>query len=316
MRTRPSPPLFYVSSLLFIAAFLGTSPKAHGQPSNPQIVYTASTPSGACGATQLRLLTPNGTLYSCQTGTWAAISGGGSSGSTITVSAYSSIPSCTGANTNTLYYTTDGYFTQQCNGSSYSYWFGTMPITPPAANASWTGVNLGTGTSADDHGAVNVTPQPRAELNYGGNFIALPAGTSYTVTVLLAISLFDSTGGGDDINGGFALRESGTGKLITFGRYSSKSSALNGVIWKLTNPTASSAATFLNFAAGNQIWFRVVRSGSTMTISYSADGHNFITALSETVSTFFTTAPDQVGFGCDAALAANFCSVTLLSKNP
>lgn len=45
---------------------------------NAQTVYVTNTPSGACSArTNLRLLTPTGALYTCQSGTWGAIGGGG-----------------------------------------------------------------------------------------------------------------------------------------------------------------------------------------------------------------------------------------------
>lgn len=49
-----------------------------GQPGNP-IQYTTTTPSGACGRNNIRLLTPNGVLYTCVNGTWMAATtpGGG-----------------------------------------------------------------------------------------------------------------------------------------------------------------------------------------------------------------------------------------------
>ena len=60
--------------LLIIAAFLSIAAAAQ----NPaQIQPTPTTPSGACNSTAIRLLTPNGTIYTCQGGTWAASSGSG-----------------------------------------------------------------------------------------------------------------------------------------------------------------------------------------------------------------------------------------------
>ena len=62
--------------LLIVAAFLSITAAAQ----NPaQIQPTPTTPSGACNSTAIRLLTPNGTIYTCQSGTWAASSGGGGS---------------------------------------------------------------------------------------------------------------------------------------------------------------------------------------------------------------------------------------------
>jgi hypothetical protein len=44
---------------------------------NPgQITPVTTTPTGACGSTSLRLLTPNGTIYSCQNGMWGSATGG------------------------------------------------------------------------------------------------------------------------------------------------------------------------------------------------------------------------------------------------
>lgn len=48
---------------------------------NSQTVFVTVAPSGACTArANLRLLVPNGSLYTCQNGTWAVISGGGGTG--------------------------------------------------------------------------------------------------------------------------------------------------------------------------------------------------------------------------------------------
>src|ERR1035437_3848938 len=46
---------------------------------NASIAYVTTAPSGACAVrTNIRYRVPNGTLYTCQSGTWALASGGGS----------------------------------------------------------------------------------------------------------------------------------------------------------------------------------------------------------------------------------------------
>lgn len=50
------------------------------QVNNPQILYVSVAPSGACSATGIDLLTPNGTLYTCQSGTWGTVGGGAPTG--------------------------------------------------------------------------------------------------------------------------------------------------------------------------------------------------------------------------------------------
>lgn len=63
---------------------------------NPGPVYPVTTaPSGACGANIMRLVGPGGTVYTCQSGTWAQISGGGG-GSVTAVTATAPITSSGG----------------------------------------------------------------------------------------------------------------------------------------------------------------------------------------------------------------------------
>jgi hypothetical protein len=68
--------------LLSFLLLIFASASAFGQATVRDITPTTSTPSGSCGATQIRLKTPTGSLYSCQNGTWALISGGGGGGAT------------------------------------------------------------------------------------------------------------------------------------------------------------------------------------------------------------------------------------------
>src|SRR5215469_10408378 len=51
---------------------------ALGQPSNPGLYFVSSAPSGSCtNGSPLQVVISTGALYSCQSGTWATISGGG-----------------------------------------------------------------------------------------------------------------------------------------------------------------------------------------------------------------------------------------------
>lgn len=68
----------FLTLAILVPAYLTIKlpPPMIGQVNTPQIRYTANAPSGACGATQIALLTPDGTLYTCANGTWAAVNGG------------------------------------------------------------------------------------------------------------------------------------------------------------------------------------------------------------------------------------------------
>lgn len=67
-----------LASFAFILLASAFSLLAQNGPSGGvQIQQTGGTPSGTCGNTQMRLKTPTGALYSCQSGVWAQVGGGG-----------------------------------------------------------------------------------------------------------------------------------------------------------------------------------------------------------------------------------------------
>ena len=79
-------------ALLLFLAIAGSS-----QVVNRQIQVVTVAPSGACAASNIDLLTPNGSLYTCVNGTWTALAGGG----TGTVTSVSCVSGCSVANPTT-----------------------------------------------------------------------------------------------------------------------------------------------------------------------------------------------------------------------
>lgn len=66
--------------------WVGLGGIAWGQAFNPGITPSPTNPNGlACGPTSVILLTPNGTVYTCQSGVYASIGGGGGSGTVTSV---------------------------------------------------------------------------------------------------------------------------------------------------------------------------------------------------------------------------------------
>lgn len=67
----------FASTLMFFMGLAFLTPNAKAQ-TNASITYVTVVPSGSCQArSNLRLYVPSGALYSCQSGSWAQISGGG-----------------------------------------------------------------------------------------------------------------------------------------------------------------------------------------------------------------------------------------------
>ena len=55
------------------------------QASNPLWIWSPSAPSGSCSSPTISYVVyPAGTLYTCQNGTWAQVSGGGGGSGTVT----------------------------------------------------------------------------------------------------------------------------------------------------------------------------------------------------------------------------------------
>ena len=71
----------------FLWLFLALPLAAFAQPSNPNVIYVSSAPSGACSASPpVQVVISTGVMYTCNNGTWAAVSGGGGSAPSVTVS--------------------------------------------------------------------------------------------------------------------------------------------------------------------------------------------------------------------------------------
>jgi hypothetical protein len=107
--------------------------------------------------------------------------------------------------------------------------------------------------------------------------------------------------------GGLVLRESATGKILSFGFIVNTGSFSMGMqIGRYTNSTtfASTPYSFAWFNALQVVWFRVsITGGTTLNLFISSDGVNFVKIYSELKTASFTTAPDQWGYGIDPELS-------------
>lgn len=69
--------------LLILSALFASAAFGQGGSGIPQVLVA---PSGACPGGNIAMLIPAGTIYTCQNGTWGALSGGGGGSGTVTTS--------------------------------------------------------------------------------------------------------------------------------------------------------------------------------------------------------------------------------------
>lgn len=116
--------------ILLVALVAACTCLLHSQNPPGQIRYVTVDPTGnPCNAQSIDLLTPNGTIFTCQSGVYAAISGGGGGGGG---SVACTAPTVTGGGTFTMAFTS----TVNCNSVVITA-AGTVTIpSPPGTNAS------------------------------------------------------------------------------------------------------------------------------------------------------------------------------------
>jgi len=181
----------------------------------------------------------------------------------------------------------------------------------PLDQSGWAWVNQGAAVVKQGTRTVRLTLASEASENIRGRFIAAPS-TPYTITALIYAGPLNTTG---LCNVGLAFREVSSQKIV----YVAYAGNSNGAgpkfhVRKNTNATTNSSDVQSNpFIAASPTWVRIADTGTTITLSYSFDGENFTSLVSETRATFFTTAPDQVGiviqnFGANIEIGGSIVS--------
>lgn len=173
---------------------------------------------------------------------------------------------------------------------------------------SWAWQNQGTSTIVDANGVSYLTV-PSASTSIRSRLLSAP-GTPYIITSLLRS---DYTVTGTTQNSGLVFRESGTGKLITYGLYP------DGIIraTKYTNDTTFSATlgatlTTINLA-GHWHWLRIKDDGTNLLFFVSRDGVNFVQVTSEGRTVFMAGGPNQIGLYANVDSAAAGFSTSFAS---
>lgn len=177
-------------------------------------------------------------------------------------------------------------------------------------NGDFDWVNQGSASvTVNANGGIHLIAPANASTSYRIRKKAAPA-TPYTITAAFIFNFATV----DFQQGGLLWRQSSDGKLVTMavGFGNTFPGDVEFVSQDYTNETSFSASNATQDAIPvGVVWLRIADDGVTRTASYSFDGYNFVTLLSEGRTTFLTA--DEVGFFMNTSSAAVQAAGTLLS---
>lgn len=236
-----------------------------------------------------------------------AISGGGGGGS-VSFGAYASRPAA--GNSGHLYVASDAPVGLWVDDGTvwHPMLKGQVPGVQPPAASTWTAVNAGSSTFADENGAIKFQGvNDGSSVVFRGAAQAWPSGTTTTNTVDGAIEHigWSTTPTASTFACGYiGMRESSTSKMLlvgsayVFGAVGGIGATIELTVDVYTNATNRSATTTYSFPIDNGPTFlRLQRASTSIAAQVSRDRQTWVTLASFTTTTVFTTAPDQYAFG-------------------
>lgn len=223
-------------------------------------------------------------------GTWAAVTPGSGGGNTINSTAVGSEPGSPSAGDVDLY--SNGVYVARYSGSAWVPWGPMFPFVKPVdADFAW--VNQGSATVDATNGGIFLRGVASSGANLRIRKKTAPA-TPYVITAAFQWFHVPNTNNAQEC--GLLFRESGTGKVLTYGM--TQSSGTNYFVSQYwTDATTYSSGNYLvsgsNVTSG-LIWFRIADNGVNRIFSFSFDGQHFITY--DTTGRTVNLTPDEVGF--------------------
>jgi hypothetical protein len=196
-----------------------------------------------------------------------------------------------------VYYPTDSLYNQLIdNGTSWDHFYLGRKMTPiNLASFAW--VNQGGSATVDTtYGYAYIM------ADNGGNSANMRilkqslGGLPRTITTLVQSAML---GGNNLTEAGLVLRESSTGKLVTF------AIGATGTLHTYSRPNPTTSPTDIhhfdnNYEMKASVYLRLVVTSTTRTCYFSMDGQHWIQPwAADTLAANFTTAPDEVGFEAD-----------------
>lgn len=193
--------------------------------------------------------------------------------------------------------------------AAWSWPGGVWQLTPPNdAIFSW--VNQGSASVTVRSWGIHLLSDTATGANLRLRCATAPA-TPYTITTLILIEGPGATSSAPDM--GIALRDSVSGRLTSLHVIDNgQSNALQIDNW--TNPTTfSSAPVTWGMLIPHPIWLRMADDGTNVTLSYSANGSDFVTVEQVGRTSWLTNGPNGNCFYVDHESAPAAIAITLLS---
>jgi hypothetical protein len=212
-----------------------------------------------------------------------------------------------------MYQCTDCPYTFISTGAAWNAFLAGQPVKLPSLTSfSW--VNQLAATVDSSHGNIYLL----SDLASGNNAhlqVTAAAGAHFTFRV--AFNLIVPNGYGWPA-GGILMRESASGRFVVLGINTYQTNCLAWTDY--SSPTNSGGVNCLGtwgiLAGAPIVFFKGVYDGTNVIFSYSLSGDidsQYVTAATLTAASWFTTAPDQVGFEIDNGGASTTHAINVLS---
>lgn len=205
---------------------------------------------------------------------------------------YSSLP--TAGISGRLYYATDAGIVLRDNGSSWNVVGGDgCPVFTLPPTTGWTTVGASGSFSADKGGRVLSRPSTSGD-SLTVEYRTLSPTSNYTLTAYIEASLNPKDNGQ---RSGIGLRESSSGKVITWGPGVITGTGFRVCEWSsLTGTSDVSSVSLSDSGVFHPIrWWRIRDNGTSRFFEFSYNGLDWIIAYTTTRTNFITA--DQVCWG-------------------
>lgn len=182
-------------------------------------------------------------------------------------------------------------------GSSGFSLFGlSLPASAPPSQSTLTWVNQGSATASDSYGGIFMSAPGSSSVNLRCLAKSTPA-TPYSFTIAALLDMYGANYGSI----GIVLRDSATGKLITFTAGGYSGGFTNGGVSYYSSPTLwNSNASTVGGVPYPWTFLRVTDNGTTFTFALSSNGQDFTNVVYSASRTAWLANPNQIGIFVDS----------------